>query len=74
MNINIMIRYNSPAGIVTQGGSFAQKGRTPEKVAYDWMQEIKRQVNYEGLIEVLVDGDKNITELVREMEKGHIPD
>lgn len=68
MNVTIKIRYNSPAGIVTQGGTFPLKRRKPEQVTYEWMQEIKREVNYDGLIEVTVDGDQDITDIVREME------
>ncbi len=72
MNISIKIRYNSPAGIVTQGGTFSLKRRRPEQVAMEWLQEIKRQVNYEGLIEVIIDGNQDITNLVREMEKSQL--
>ncbi|MBT2758006.1 hypothetical protein J7E71_19225 [Mesobacillus foraminis] len=70
MNVTIKIRYNSPAGIVTQRGTFPLKGRKPERVAFDWLQLIKKEVNYEGLIEVTADSDLDITELVREMEKA----
>lgn len=60
--ITITIRYNSPAGIVTQGGTFPLKGLKPEQVAFDWLQEIKRADYYEGLIEVIVTDDFDITE------------
>ncbi|MBT2758811.1 hypothetical protein J7E71_23355 [Mesobacillus foraminis] len=70
MNVTIKIRYNSPAGIVTQGGTFPLKGRKPEKVAFEWLQLIKKEVNYEGLNEVIAEGDLDITDLVREMEKA----
>lgn len=70
MNITIMIKYNSPAGTVSQGGTFPLKRRTPEQVAFEWLLEIKREVYFDGLVEVIVDGDQDITELVREMEKA----
>ncbi len=70
MQVTIKIRYNSPAGIVTQGGTFLLKRRKPEEVAFEWLKQIKSEVYYEGLIEVIVDGDQDITELVREMEKA----
>ncbi|TCN25469.1 hypothetical protein [Mesobacillus foraminis] len=66
MNVTLKIRYNSPAGIVTQGGTFPLKRRKPEQVAYEWLQEIKREVNYEGFVQVTVD-EEDITEKVKSL-------
>lgn len=74
MQITITIKFNSPAGMVTKGGTFHLKGKTPERVAFDWLNEIKRQVHYEGLVEVKVDDNENITEMVRLMEKAQLLD
>lgn len=70
MNVTIQIKYLSNAGRVMQRGSFPLRGRKPEKIAYDWLQQIKRQVTYQELISVVADGDQDITEKVRELEKA----
>lgn len=65
MNITLKMKFNSPAGTVTKGGTFPLRGRTPEQVVYRWIQAIKREMYYEGLIEVIADGDQDITEKVK---------
>jgi hypothetical protein len=65
MNIAIRVRYISPAGNVTQGGTFPLRGRSPEHIAFEWIQQIKRQIYYEGLIEVVVNVDQDITKEVK---------
>lgn len=70
MNVRISIKYLSPAGKVQQGGSFHTRGRKPEAIAYDWIKQIKKEVYFEELLEVMVDGNEDITEKVLEMQKA----
>ena len=67
MNIRISIKYLSPAGRVQQSGSFPLKGRKPEKIAFDWIKQIRKEVYFEEVLEVIVDGNEDITEKVIEM-------
>ncbi|WP_423408006.1 hypothetical protein AABM38_20390 [Heyndrickxia sp. MSNUG] len=46
------------------------RGRKSEKIAFEWLKQIKREVNFEELLEVIVDGKEDITEKVIEMEKA----
>ena len=68
--MRISIKYLSPAGRVQQSGSFPLKGRKPEKIAFDWIKQIKKAVYFEELLEVIVDGKEDITEKVLEMQKA----
>lgn len=70
MNVNIRIKYSFPAGRAQQGGSFPLRGRKPEQVAFEWLKQIKREVNFEELLEVIVDEKEDITEKILEMEKA----
>ena len=69
MSVTIQIKYLSDAGRVFQYGTFPLKRRKPEEVAYEWLQQIKRQVTYRELISVIVDGEEDITDKVVEREK-----
>ncbi|PLR89517.1 hypothetical protein [Bacillus sp. T33-2] len=74
MTITIRIDYISAAGYMTQGGTFPLRDRRPEQVAYEWWMQIKREGFVEGIVKVIVDGDKDVTEQVKEYEKkviGH---
>ncbi|WP_226085633.1 hypothetical protein [Mesobacillus sp. S13] len=68
--ITLKIKYLSPAGRVEQRGSFTLKGRKPEKVALDWIKQIRKEVYFEELLEVIVDGKEDLTEKVIEMMKA----
>ena len=70
MNVVIRIVYLTPAGRVEQKGSVPLKGQKPEKVALDWIKQIKKEVYFEELLEVIVDGNEDITEKVLEMQKA----
>lgn len=74
MNVTIQIKYLSDAGRALQGGSFPLKRRKPEEVAFEWLQQIKRQVTYRELISVVINGDKDITNEVKEIEKALLND
>lgn len=70
MNARIQITYLTESGRAQQSGTFPLRGRKVEKVAFSWLQEIKRKVFYRELISVIVDGKEDITEKVLEMEKA----
>lgn len=68
--INIKITYLTPGGRAQQGGSFPLRGRKPEQVAFEWIRQIKREVNFEELLEVIVNGAQDITKEVQELDRG----
>lgn len=71
MNIVVQIYYIAEGIKLLQRGSFPARGRKPEKVAFDWWRELKREMPVEIQLEkVIVDGE-DITEKVKEMKKIH---
>jgi len=64
MQILITIKYNSPAGNVTQNGYFQLKGKLPEQIALQWWKDIQRNVFAHDLISVKCE-DEDITEKVK---------
>ncbi|WP_226677163.1 hypothetical protein [Mesobacillus jeotgali] len=56
-----------------RAGSFPLRGRTPEKFAADWITEIKREMDVDGLISVIIDGKEDITEKVNKWFKFKAP-
>ena len=68
MNVIIEIHYISNGNKVMQRGSFPLRGRKPEKVAFDWWKQIKREMPFGAeLSELLIDGEDK-TEIIKEME------
>ena len=65
MNVLIAIKYNSPAGTVLQQGDFPLRGKKPEAIALEWWKQIQREVYTEGLIQVIVNGNEDITDKVK---------
>lgn len=61
MNIAIRVTYRTRGIRVERKGSFSLRGRTPEKVAADWIQKIKNEMDVDGLISVIVNGKEDIT-------------
>lgn len=70
MNMTLVVTFLSRGIRVQRKGSFQNRGRTPEKVAADWINEIKKEMDIEGLLSVIVDGKEDITERVIEMQKA----
>ncbi|WLR54272.1 hypothetical protein LC048_17750 [Mesobacillus subterraneus] len=64
MAITIRITYLTRGMRSQRAGSFPLRGRTPETVASDWINEIKKEMDVDGLISVIVDGKEDITEEV----------
>jgi hypothetical protein len=65
VNVEIQIRYSSPAGVVLQRGYFPLKGRKPEEAAVMWWREIRRESFADEIVEVIIDGE-DVTEKVKE--------
>ncbi|KKK37218.1 hypothetical protein WQ57_14775 [Mesobacillus campisalis] len=70
MHVTITIRYYSPAGTVMQSGTFPLRGRAPESIAYEWLQQIKHQVHFDSLISVRINEDNDITDKVKALERS----
>jgi hypothetical protein len=69
VNVLIQISYISRDNNVMRRGSFQLKGKTKEKVAFDWWKKIQREMPFEADLEqVIVDGE-DITDLVKELDK-----
>jgi hypothetical protein len=70
MNVTIEIHYIASYTKSMQAGSFPLRGRRPEQVALDWWKQIKKEMSYHAKLEkVIMNGDQDITELVKELEK-----
>lgn len=70
MHINIRITYLTRGMRSQRAGSFPLRGRTPEKVAADWITEIKKEMDVDLLISVIVDGKDDLTEEVNKLFKA----
>ncbi|MCQ6281608.1 hypothetical protein [Bacillus sp. EB600] len=70
MNVTIEIHYIA-ASRLTQSGSFLLRGKQPVQVALNFWKQIKKEMSFHAKLEkVIVDGDKDITDLVKESEKS----
>lgn len=68
MQFNIQITFSSRGIRVLRRGGFQKRGRKPEKVAADWINDIKKEMDVDELISVIVDGKEDITETVKGLE------
>lgn len=72
MTIIIEIHY-SAASKAYQKGSFNLRGRNPEYVALQFWKQIKQGMSYHAELEkVIVEGDQDITQLVKDLEQEEI--
>lgn len=77
MNIIIRIIYQGSAAKLMQRGSFPvntkrfkeNADQEAARVAFEWLKQIKREMHVNGIVEVVYDGEKNITELVKKLDK-----
>lgn len=72
MNVVIQIHYKATelGNKLLQRGSFPARGRKPEKVAYDWWRDIKKEMPVDIELEkVIIDGEDQ-TEKIKKIEKG----
>jgi hypothetical protein len=73
MNIIINIIYNAPTIDCKsmRSGLFPLRGKSPVEVAFDFWNWIKSEEPLDlELVKVIVDGDQDITELVKKIEKA----
>lgn len=68
--ITVKIIFKSRGIRVERKGSFQSKDRPPEKTAVDWIQEIKKEMDVDEVIEIIVDGDRYITGEFNEILKA----
>jgi hypothetical protein len=70
MNVAVRIDYiTENENRITQQGSFPQKGRTHEEVAYEFWRMIKREMPSEIFIERVMADGVEITDKVKEIEE-----
>jgi hypothetical protein len=73
MHVVIEIHYLATGGKVLQSGSFPLRGRKAEHIAYQFWKQIKKEQPHEvHLEEVIVNGDQDITHLVKELEQQEV--
>jgi hypothetical protein len=66
--ITIEIRYNAGSRLL-QRGVFPIRGRRPEQIALAYWNQIRKEMSYHAeLVKVIADGDKDITQMVKELE------
>jgi hypothetical protein len=70
MTVTIQIIYRSSVSgsRIMQGGSFPQRGQRPEVIAWNWWQQIQREMHVESIEQVMSNGE-DITQLVRDLDK-----
>lgn len=70
MHITIRITYLTRGIRLQRSGTFPLRGRTSEKVAAAWINEIKKEMDVDELISVFMDGKEDITEEVNKLLKA----
>ncbi|SMQ76007.1 hypothetical protein SAMN05444673_2610 [Bacillus sp. OV166] len=69
MNVVIEIHYKADSRAL-QVGTFPLKGRKPEYIALEFWRQIKKQMSHRAELEKIIsDGDRDITQLVIDLEK-----
>ena len=69
MYITIEIHYKG-ASRATRSDSFQLRGKKPEEVALSFWKQIKSDMSYRAELEkVIMNGDQDITQLVRNLEE-----
>jgi hypothetical protein len=72
MYVSIQIHYIANSKLL-QESSFPLKGRNPEKVALDFWKQIRKDMSYRAVLEkVILNGEQDITESVKELEKQEL--
>jgi hypothetical protein len=70
MNVTIEIHYIASCTKSMQAGSFPLRHKNPAQVAFELWKQIKKEMSYHAKLEkVIANGDQDITELVKELEK-----
>jgi hypothetical protein len=68
MNITIQIHFNSNENKVLRSRTFPLRGKKPEKVAYEWFKQIRREMPFGAVLEKVICKGEDITEKVKELE------
>jgi hypothetical protein len=69
MNVIIEIHYTGDSKIA-QKGSFPLRGKNAVQVALDFWKQIQKEMSYHAELDnVMVNGDEDVTEMVKELEK-----
>jgi hypothetical protein len=69
MNVIIEIHYTGDSKIA-QKGSFPLRGKNAVQVALDFWKQIQKEMSYRVKLEnAFVNGDEDVTELVKELER-----
>jgi hypothetical protein len=63
MNVLIVVHFISSDNKVTQRGSFPLKGKAKEQVAFEWWNQIRREMPYGGELEKILADGEDITEI-----------
>lgn len=58
MNTTIQITYLSRGIRVYRSGTFPLRGRTPEQVVKDWIKAMKREMEIEEVLKIVIDGEE----------------
>lgn len=58
MNTTIQITYLSRGQRVYRGGTFPLKRRKPEQVLKEWIKEIRREMEVDEILRVVIDGEE----------------
>jgi hypothetical protein len=77
MRVVIEVHLNLQGTRLSKGGEFNLKyNQSVAEFAYEWIKSIKRETGYRPTIieKVLVNGDDDITDKVKEIENRPIPD
>ncbi|MBT2727813.1 hypothetical protein J7E63_12780 [Bacillus sp. ISL-75] len=73
MNVLIEIHYTSSSNRTTQSGSFPHRGRKLEQIALEFWKQIQKDNSHRAELEkVIVNGDQDITQMVRDLERDII--
>lgn len=67
MNISIHLVYVSRGIKAYRSGSFPAKGRSQVKIAIDWIQDIKKEMDVDEIIEVIANSNQEITEEIKSL-------
>ncbi|WP_409276390.1 hypothetical protein V1499_22945 (plasmid) [Neobacillus sp. SCS-31] len=73
MYITVQIDYKSKWNNLSQAGSFHLRNKKPEELAFEWWMVIKKDAFEPQLEKVTINGDTDITDLVKAMENIPYP-
>jgi hypothetical protein len=68
--VTIQIIYKSAASgsSILQCGDFPLKGKKPEEVAWNWLEQIRREMHVANIEQVIINGE-DMTETIKGIDK-----